>query len=503
MGLRINSNLPSVTALRNLRLADARQSQTLERLATGLRINRASDDPSGLVISENLRSQIEGMKQAVENSHNAKNMVSTAEAALGETSSLLIGIRESLIFALNDGSATREQIAAEQDSVDSAIQALKRIADTSRFGTKQLLNGASSFDFLNVSGQGILNVTAHRVRFDESTNAVSTDFDLQILQPASGATAVIRNQGTPLNTQVVTGGSVTLRITGDIGSEDITLASGTTLDQFQQLVNVLRGSTGIYMVSGAMVTEKFGSEARLSVEKVSGAGSFNAGGVDAVLPGTGDRFIDTGRDAVVNFEGLLVTGAGNSVKISTSFFEGTVELNPLTNEDASRGQGVSGSYGFTIRNGTGLRFQLGNQPTSNDLTIIGLPDLSPSTLGVATVTLGGIEMGGFLTSLVSGGENDLFTDAKNALFITDAAIGQILEARAYLGAYVADVVDPNIRASDVAIENLTASESDIRDLDFAAEVAELTKSQILFQSGISVLAQSNLIPQSVLQLLQG
>ena len=82
MGLRINTNIPSVTALRNLRLNETSQRKSLERLSTGLRINRASDDPAGLVISEQLRSQLKSMGQALENSQNASNLVATTEAAL-------------------------------------------------------------------------------------------------------------------------------------------------------------------------------------------------------------------------------------------------------------------------------------------------------------------------------------------------------------------------------------------------------------------------------------
>ena len=103
MGLRINTNVPALGALRNLHAADKNLQKSLERLSTGLRINRASDDPSGLVISEQLRAQVGSMKQALENSQNASNLIGTAEAALSEVSDLLVGIRESIVFAMNTG----------------------------------------------------------------------------------------------------------------------------------------------------------------------------------------------------------------------------------------------------------------------------------------------------------------------------------------------------------------------------------------------------------------
>ena len=124
MAIRINSNIASVTALNNLSKTDALQQTTLERLSTGLRINTASDDPSGFVVSEQLRAQVSSLDQAIENSQNASNLLGTAEAALNEVNNLLIGIRDSIIFALNSNSP--DQVAAEQDAVDNAISAIDR-----------------------------------------------------------------------------------------------------------------------------------------------------------------------------------------------------------------------------------------------------------------------------------------------------------------------------------------------------------------------------------------
>ena len=118
MGLRINTNTTAATALRNLRVSDSAQARSLERLSTGLRINRASDDPSGLVISEQLRAQIASLHQASDNTENASNLIGTAEAALAEVSRLLVGLRESAIFALNTGGSSPEQVDAEQDAVN-------------------------------------------------------------------------------------------------------------------------------------------------------------------------------------------------------------------------------------------------------------------------------------------------------------------------------------------------------------------------------------------------
>ena len=182
MGLRINTNLASLTALNSLRVSDKNLSRSLERLSTGLRINRASDDPSGLVISEQLRAQISSLKKATENANHASNLLTTTEAALNEVSSLLIQLRESAIFALNTGGASAEQIRAEQDSVDQTIEAIDRVAATTRFATRQLLNGQSSFDIQSKSTQ-ITDLSPISVVFNGLSSA--TDFSLLISQNAS------------------------------------------------------------------------------------------------------------------------------------------------------------------------------------------------------------------------------------------------------------------------------------------------------------------------------
>ena len=145
MGLRINTNLGTITALRTLGINDRNLGKSLERLSTGLRINRGADDPSGLVISEQLRGQLRALNQSVTNSQNASNLISIADAALQEVSNLLVGLQNSIVFALNTGGSSPAQVAAEQDAVDQAVAAIDRIAATTRFSDRGLLNGTAGF----------------------------------------------------------------------------------------------------------------------------------------------------------------------------------------------------------------------------------------------------------------------------------------------------------------------------------------------------------------------
>jgi flagellin len=255
---------------------------------------------------------------------------------------------------------------------------------------------------------------------------------------------------------------------------------------------MLRGSTGVYASGSYLYSEIFGSRARISVEQVGGTGTFfGAGGT---ITGIGDVVGASGTDAVANIDGVQFAADGNLLSVTSTMFVGTVELAPNTVASGS-------SLQFTVDR-SGLLFQLNTEETVGDQHIIGLPNMTTSSLGTTVRTIGGKSIGGFLDSIRAGGANDLFTDPGNAVRIVDAAINDVSDVRAYLGAFTNDTIDPNIDSLNIAIENLTASESEIRDLDFATETANYTRSQILFQAGISVLAQANLIPQSVLKLLQ-
>jgi len=486
MGLRINTNLASIITLRNLNEADNQQQKSLERLSTGLKINHAGDDPSGLVISEQLRAQISGLGQAVENSQFASNLAGTAEAALGEISDLLAAMRQSAVFSLNSGATSREQVAAEQDSVDSAIAAIERIANTTRFATTQLLNGESAFHVTSQDA-GLLDVAPISLAFDPASDP--TTYTINVTTPGKQASMLASGTTSDI---VVSGGPVVLRITGSVGSEDIVLASGTDLAAFSQSINMMRGNTGVYASGSYLYSDSFGSTARITIEQMGGSGTFNGAG--GAITKIGDSASASGADAVASINGAEFSADGNVLNITTPAFAGRVELAP--NSVAS-----GTSLQFTVER-SGLLFQLNSQQTSGDQHIIGLPNMSPAFLGMQAVTVGGQTVGGFLDSLKAGGDNDMFTNPGNALKIIDAALGDVSNVRAYLGSFVSDTVGPNIDSLNVAIENLTASDSQIRDLDFASETAEFARSQVLFQAGISVLSQANIIPQAVLKLLQ-
>ena len=142
MSLRINHNISSINGHRQLLKNEGMMAKSLERLSSGLRINRAADDAAGLVISEQMRAQISGLKQGINNSETAISMVQTSEGALDEVNTLLTKARELTLHAANEGANDVNQLSADQTELDNVIQSITRISDVTQFGTKKMLDGS-------------------------------------------------------------------------------------------------------------------------------------------------------------------------------------------------------------------------------------------------------------------------------------------------------------------------------------------------------------------------
>jgi flagellin len=144
MSLRINHNITALDAWRNLTHTTSYMTKSMEKLSSGYRINRAADDPAGLVISEQFRAQIAGLNKAISNAEGSINMIQTAEGALTEINSLLVNMRELAIHAANEGFNDENQLLADQAEITNAIRTINRIAANTQFGTKLLLDGSVS-----------------------------------------------------------------------------------------------------------------------------------------------------------------------------------------------------------------------------------------------------------------------------------------------------------------------------------------------------------------------
>jgi flagellin len=375
MALTINQNITALNAYRNLSTTQNKLSTSLERLSSGVRINRAADDAAGLAISEGLRSQVGGLKVAARNAQDGISVVQTAEGALTEVHSILQRLRDLAVQGGNDSNSAdaRSNIQTEANSL---ISELGRIAESTNFNGTKLLDGTAggAGDGKLVFQVGAAGEESSTITVDLSSANVSNVADA--LKPTS-----------------------------------YTLDTGTAL--------ATSGTGNKLTVNGEEISYDFDTNATTTLAALNTALAANeeTAGLTATQDADGNIVLSTADDAEI---ASFTVGSGSTL------------------------QTASAVGGFSVTDNT-----------------------------VAQATIKAL----------------------------DAQIGKISTARANLGAYQ-NRFDHTINSVNVTMENLSASESRIRDTDMASEMVSFTNAQILSQAGTAMLAQANSIPQTVLQLLQ-
>ena len=150
--MRVNTNSASITSLRHLSNTVEKTNKNLERLSSGYSINSAADGPAELMISEQMRTQISGINQAVKNSETSISMIQTAEGVLSEVSSMLISMRQLALHAANEGAAEEKMLQADQMEIEELLETVDRIAASTMFGTKSLFNGSNEVNGVAIGG---------------------------------------------------------------------------------------------------------------------------------------------------------------------------------------------------------------------------------------------------------------------------------------------------------------------------------------------------------------
>ncbi|MFH1021831.1 MAG: flagellin [Planctomycetota bacterium] len=247
---RINTNVAALNAFRNLQINQGALNKSLERLSSGFRINRASDDPAGLVISEKLRAQTVSLEQAVQNSQRASNLVTTAEGALNEVNALLKSMKDLIIEAANDGALSDDEIAANQAQVDSAIESINRIGNTTQFAGKKLLNGTSDYLTSGVTSEHIEDLAIYSASMGTASRL-----------PVKVTVAGRAEQGFLDGRGDVGSATVTLEISGNEGVEVMTFAAYTKTGEVVTAVNSVAANTGVTAVRDIQIHEVTGVSA--------------------------------------------------------------------------------------------------------------------------------------------------------------------------------------------------------------------------------------------------
>jgi flagellin len=469
---RINSNIPSMVANRVLAMQNSKLNLSLQRLSTGLRINNGKDDPSGLIASEAMRAEQVAIKAAIGNVARATNVVSVAEGGLVEINALITELENLVDRSANEAGLSDDEVAANQLQIDSILQSINRIANSTEFQGKRLLSGDLGYTTSSISTSDISSVRVNAAR-------LANDSPLSVVVEVVGSAqqAQLTRSGATVGAS-----AVTLEVSGRYGAETFSFAAGTNVSAVAAAINAVSNLTGVEAsVAGTEFTVNstgYGTDEFVTVSVLTG--TFDLVGGDN---GTNS---DRGSDASVTVNGVAAATEGLHARVRTSTLDLDVDLG------TTFGQTLGTSTFYVV--GGGANFMIAPKVNLAGMESIGIASVSSGSLGDGTV--------GYLSSLASGGDNELtakhFADAQR---IVRKAANQISALRGRLGAFEKNTLQTTANSLNITLENLTAAESLIRDTDFAEETSNLTRQQILTQAATNVLRLANAQPQQVLALL--
>ncbi|MCB9844886.1 MAG: flagellin [Phycisphaeraceae bacterium] len=505
---RINTNVSSLIAQRVLGQNNFSLNNSLQRLSTGVRINRGKDDPAGLIASENLRSEITATNAAISNAERADQVVNIAEGGLQEISSLLTELQGLLTATANSAGLSESEKDANQLQIDSILQTIDRISSSTNFQGVKLLNGNFDYGTSSISS----DVSSFRVKgakFDGDSLSV----DVLVTQSAQKGQLFLDFNGAALDFNG-TNSSFVFEVSGALGSRELQFGSGTSLSSIADAINTFTEVTGVVAsANGEGITLKssqYGSKQFVSVEViedggVQGDGIFEFDSADANTLASSatatfastvanNGITDSGQDIGANINGVVATTVGREIRVNSDILNIEITL------DETAAQTLAAIDALEITGG-GADFQLASSVDIAGKVSLGISEVAARKLGK---TEDGDNAGSFfnLADLGAGKTLNLIDgDLTQAQKVVANAIGDVTTLRGRLGAFQKNVIGATIRSLGVAVENTSAAESIIRDADFAKETAGLTRSQILSAAAINTLSLANAQPQSVLQLL--
>ncbi len=474
----------------------------LERLSTGLRINRGKDDPAGLIASEALRSEKAGLNAAIGNAERSEQVVNIAEGGLQEVSNLLTELQGLITTSANSAGLSTEEKQANQLQIDSILQTIDRVSGATEFQGSKLLNGNFDYQTTGVAA-GVTDFEVRGAKLD-GTNNLAVDAIVTLSAQQAG---LYLSLGGGIVDLTAATDSFVFEVAGSKGSREFQFASGATLAQVTAAVNSFTDVTGIVAsaaTAGVVLRSKeFGSNEFTEVTVVDDGNIAAGDGIhvmsttdfDVIRTAAASTFAlatngvrDEGQDIEGSINGLTGVGVGKTLSVNSDFLDVAFTLNTATS------QGLGAVAAFTITGG-GADFQLASEVSIAGKVSLGIGDLSSRKLGESSL--------GFLDDLAAGKSFNVVDGANldTAQEIVSKAINQVSSTRGRLGAFQKNVVGATQRSLSTALENITAAESVIRDADFAAETAALTRNQVLVSASTNVLALSNQSPQNVLQLL--
>ena len=585
MGFRINTNIAAMNAHRNSVNTNKGLDKSLQSLSSGLRINVAADDASGMTIADSLRSQAKGLGQAINNANDGVAVVQTADGALDEYINIINTVRTKSIQAASDGQNADSRAAIQRD-IDRLLEAANGIATQTQFNGQKLLDGTFTNKAFHIGAYA--NETV-----DLSVNNTQTDSVGAIKSTADNSsigTATLSGGTGNTNLQRLDNGAWALKddflkINGTDVTATLTADHANGVLDAKNIAEAITKATGI--TTTAETTQ--GGTAAVGAGTISGTTTnhlkINGVSIGAVTTVANDSnkalasainaiSEQTGVTAETNDDGVIsltsadgrnisvdATGTGQTlshlVDTTTTVTGATVaalasnnssKLTIAVGELVVNGVDMHGDYGDGITQGKAreeLEAALQKIEGLSATTVTGSKIVLKSNDGTDVNAAGSVST--YIANAQQGINNDsthgdvtLFSDkivqadarnekilgfkdgtmltatgderlstidvttrkaAELSILITDSALKQLDATRSDLGS-VQNQLQSTIRNISVTQVNVTAAESQIRDVDFAAESANFAKLNILAQSGSYAMSQANAVQQNVLRLLQ-
>ncbi len=535
MAMRIRQNPTSMNTLRHAGNHFNKVKDGIERLSSGVKINKGADGPASLIASERLRGRIVGLQQAYNNATTSVSLMQTAEGALNEVSAVLIKLRQLVTHSLNDAVNDPEMLAADQMEIEQLLQTIDRISGNTQFGSHTLLDGSMGANGVTV-GDNLRFVSAT----PDTPASPESGWEVDITQVATrahkeGAIPVtVKNVSDGLFMVITEGGKNATLDTrkGQMGQEIQQILDNVELDPVrfppeqmsQQIrgiilfhmkkmieesgldVHVLETPRNTFMVrhnqfgddhsfsvtsSLAGVLSKQENVAELSESGKDVEGTINKevalgkGQLLTALDGTTPAGVTVQYDNVIGLKEIPVFDELGA-RIGTEFVE-------ETNEEIVGSPSNPKLEGYVHVSQMSKEFQVGPDTGLNPAF---------SFINVRTRNLGNGVMNdsGFL-SLADIDVRSL-QGARDATKIVDKVIGEIAVARGRLGAFQKNAVESNLNSLKIAEENIIQAESTLRDADMAEEMSQLTGDQIMLQASTAMVSQANQVPRTVLDLIQ-
>jgi flagellin len=483
MSLRINTNTAAINTHRNLVNNTKVQDRNLERLSSGLKINRGADAPAQLQISEQFRAQAAGLRQAIDNTEMGVSLMQTAESALDEVSRALINARQIAVHAANEATNDPFMLQSDQQEIDSILQSVNRVAKSTQYGKNFLLDGSKA-------GNGV--IIGDNLEFLEGGAASKTSgtngYGINV------TTLSQRNEyaGTVALTQQIIDQEEQLTITEGGRTVNFRTQAGDSVEQTLNRLNDAINDAGLNLDLLRPDPETTPNDApqviRLRHKEYGSEHTFtvasNTAGVLSAQADVSD-LITNGVDIAGEINGEAATGRGQVL----TGMAGAETVEGIKLRYTGDKVGRVGTLTFAQNS---LSFQIGGN--AGQTTRMSMKSMQIANLGK------GITNDSDFGSLAEIKVLDA-AKAQDSILVLDRAIEEVASARGDMGAFQKNNLESNLNYLRIAHENVMSSESVVRDADMAAEMTAFTRNQIMTESSMAMLAQSNQRQQSVLRLL--